>query len=146
MPNIGAQAMSSGDFGESYVAYLLAKAGVEVVRAKTVGFDLFVMDAKKTIFPTKKLIGVSVKARISKVHEKYAPTIPMGSSKVRKAAKIWRAKPWVAVVVGHSNNTFDVYLFPHSRLKSYKGAAKRKDVVSASSLRNATPERVLRLT
>ena len=84
-PRIGSEAMLSGDFGESFIAYLLSKEGIEVARASTVGFDLFAIDADGEIFPKDKIVGISVKARISKIHRKYKPTIPVGSKKIEIA-------------------------------------------------------------
>ena len=44
-PRIGSEAMLSGEFGESFIAYLLSKEGIEVARANTVEFDIFAIDA-----------------------------------------------------------------------------------------------------
>jgi len=44
-PKIGSEALLSADFGESFIAYLLSKEGVDVVRANSVGFDLIAIDA-----------------------------------------------------------------------------------------------------
>jgi hypothetical protein len=56
--------MLSGDFGESFIAYLLSKEGIEVARASTVGFDLFAINAHGEIFPKDKIVGISVNSRI----------------------------------------------------------------------------------
>lgn len=53
--NTGNESISSGDFGESFIAYLLAKEGIDVVRASTIGFDLFAIDHKGKYLPKKKL-------------------------------------------------------------------------------------------
>ena len=63
-PNIGAEAIHSGDFGESFIAYLLSKNGINVVRAHNIGFDLFAIDTKKKVFRTENIVGISVKTRI----------------------------------------------------------------------------------
>lgn len=45
------ESIVSGEFGESFVAYLLVKSGVDVVRASTAGLDLFAIDHTGKIFP-----------------------------------------------------------------------------------------------
>jgi hypothetical protein len=52
------------------------------VRVNAVGFDLFAIDPKGKIFPKNKIVGISVKTRISKANKKFAPTIPLGSRKI----------------------------------------------------------------
>lgn len=132
--NIGSQAMLSGDFGESFVAYLLSKEGINVVRASTVGFDLFVIDRKGKFFPKNKIIGISVKARISKSHNKFVPTIPVGSSKINSSMKIWGIDSFIALVIGSKDKKFDVFLVPFSLIKKLGGGLKRSDVVSVSKI------------
>ncbi len=134
-PRIGIEAMRSGDFGESFVAYLLSKKGVDVVRASTVGFDLFAIDPVGGIFPKNKIVGISVKTRISKTHNKFVPTIPIGESKIRSSMKRWRIEGYVGLVVrSQEEKSFAVFLFPIKNLKKLSGRAKRKDVVAVSKL------------
>jgi hypothetical protein len=87
---VKAESLISGDFGESFGAYLLAKENVDVVRAGTIGFDLFAIDHEGKILEKEKMVGISVKMRVSKFHERYVPTIPVGSQQVIEAQKIWK--------------------------------------------------------
>ena len=61
---IGSDALLSGEFGESFVAYLLSKNDIEVVKVNTVGFDLFAIDSAEKIFPRNEIVGISVKTRV----------------------------------------------------------------------------------
>jgi len=125
--------MLSGDFGESFIAHLLAKKGVYVVRASTVGFDLFAIDSKGGLLPKNKMIGISVKARIAQSHRAFAPTIPMGSEKIKSAMKTWRVGAYMGVVIG-SEGKMDAFLVPFRSLGKLRGKAKRADVLAASEL------------
>lgn len=144
-PRIGSEAILSGDFGESFVAYLLSKEGIDVVRANTVGFDLFAIDSKGKIFPKKKIVGISVKARISKSSKSFKPTIPVGSRKISAAKKTWNTEAWVGIVIGGKDKKFDVFVFPFKELSKLRGKAKRKDVVAVSELHNNPTGKVVRL-
>lgn len=132
--NIGSQAMLSGDFGESFIAYLLSKEGINVVRASTVGFDLFAIDKTGKLLPKNKIVGISVKARISKSHNKFIPTIPIGSEKVKISTKIWNVIPFVGIVIGSKNKKLDCFLAPFGLVEGMRGRSKRKDVLAVSSL------------
>lgn len=132
--NIGSQAMLSGDFGESFVAYLLSKEEINVVRASTVGFDLFAVDKKGKFFPKNKIIGISVKARISKSHDKFVPTIPVGFSKISSSMKIWGIDSFIALVIGSKDKKFDVFLIPFGLIKKLGGGLKRSDFIAVSQI------------
>jgi hypothetical protein len=131
-PRIGSEAMLSGDFGESFIAYLLSKEGIEVARASTVGFDIFAIDANGKIFPKDKIVGISVKARISKTHKNYKPTIPIGSKKIEIAMNRWHVPAWIGIVVGSKDRKLEAFIFPYEELESLHGTAVRKDVVAVS--------------
>jgi len=60
-PGIGLEAMLSTDFGESFIAYLLSKEGVDVVRASSVGFDLLAVDKNGKISLKIKLLAYLLK-------------------------------------------------------------------------------------
>jgi len=131
---VGSEAMLSGDFGESFIAYLLSKEGIEVVRASTVGFDLFAIDSNGAIFPKDKIVGISVKARISKLHKNYKPTIPVGSEKIEASMKTWHVPAWIGIVVGSKERKLEAFIFPYEELKKLHGTAVRPDVVAVSQL------------
>lgn len=133
-PRIGSEAMLSGDFGESFIAYLLSKEGIEVVRASTVGFDLFAIDHNGTIFPKDKMIGISAKARISKSQKNYKPTIPVGSEKIEASMRCWHVPAWIGIVVGSMDKKMEAFVFPYEKLGELHGTAKRPDVVAVSQL------------
>jgi hypothetical protein len=133
-PRIGSEAMLSGDFGESFIAYLLSKEGIEVARASIVGFDLFAIDANGTIFPKDKIVGISVKARISKLHKNYKPTIPVGSEKIEASMSRWHVPAWIGIVVGSKERKLEAFVFPYEELKKLHGTAVRQDVVAVSQL------------
>ena len=146
-PRIGMEAMLSADFGESFVAYLLVKEGVDVVRASSIGFDLFAIDSTGEIFPKNKTVCVSVKTRISKRHKSFAPTIPIDEKKLAMAKETWHADAWVGIVVGStsSSKVLDAFVFPLEDLPKLRGKAKRKNVVAVSQLRRNPTGRVIRL-
>ena len=133
-PRIGSEAMVTGDFGESFIAYLLSKEGIEVARASIVGFDLFVIDSKGTIFPKDKIVGISVKARISKKHKNFVPTISMGSKKIEDSMRIWHVPAWIGVVVGSKEMKLEAYVFPYEELKNLRSRAGTSDVLAVSQL------------
>ena len=60
-------ALVLGDFYESFVSFLLAMRDVHVVRASTIGFDIFAIDSKGDTFPEKKIVGPKTK-NTSKPH------------------------------------------------------------------------------
>lgn len=146
-PRIGMEAMLSTDFGESFIAYLLSKEGVDVVRASSIGFDLFAVDKNGKIFPKGKIACISVKTRISKRYRKYRPTIPVGSKKLMAATEIWSADAWVGIVVGttRQNKELAAFLFPLKDLDKLKGAARREDVVAVSELYENPTDKTIRL-
>ena len=133
-PRIGSKAIVSGDFGESLVAYLFRKEGIEVVRAKTVGFDLFAIDLTGDILPKNEIIGISVKARITKS----SPTIPVGSSKIQESMKTWKISAWIGIVASGGDESFVVFVFPFNELRRLRGKSKRLDVVSVAELYKAS--------
>ena len=137
--------MLSGDFGESFIAYLLSKEGVHVVRASMVGFDLLAIDKTGKIFPTNKLVGISVKARISKSHKKYVPTIPVGSSEILSSAEVWSAEPYLGIVLGSQDQKLATFLVPFKDLGKFKGRATRKDVIATSELYKGRSKYIVRL-
>lgn len=143
--NSGASAMHSGDFGESFIAYLLAKEGVNVVRASTVGFDLFAIDKTGKVLPQDKLVGISAKARVSQAHKKFVPTVPVGSSKMQSSAVIWNAEPYLGMVIGSQDKKLAVFLVPLKDLPQLTGRAKREDVVAVSELYKNSSGNVIRL-
>lgn len=143
--NSGSVAMHSGDFGESFIAYLLAKKGIHVVRAGTVGFDLFAMDKTGKFFPKDKLAGISAKARISESHDRFVPTIPVGSDKIESSSKIWNAEPYLGIVTGSKNNQLAVFLVPLRDLPKLRGKAAREDVIAVSELYKNSSGSVVRL-
>ena len=146
-PKIGSEALLSADFGESFIAYLLSKEGIDVVRASSVGFDLFAIDSIGKVFPKNKIVCVSVKARISKRHKNYRPTIPIGSRKLLAAKKIWNVETWVGIVVGSTRGEKNLaaFIFPLRDLPKLRGKAERKDVVAVSELYKNATGRVVRL-
>ena len=146
-PKMGSEAMHSADFRESFIAYLLSKEGVDVVRASSVGFDLPAIDSRGRIFPKSKTICVSVKARISKRSTKYRPTIPIGSKKLLAAARIWNGDAWVGIVVGstYPGKELAAFIFPQQDLSKLRGTAQRKDVVAVSELYENPTSRAVRL-
>ena len=103
-------------------------------RASTVGFDLFVIDAKGIIFPKEKIVGISVKARISKTHKNYKPTIPVGSEKIEASMRRWHVPAWVGIVVGSRERRLEAFVFPFEELEKLRGTAVRQDVVAVSQL------------
>jgi hypothetical protein len=133
-PRIGSEAIITGDFGESFIAYLLSKEGIEVARASIIGFDLFAIDANGTIFPKDTIVGISVKARISKSHKNFKPTIPVGSDKIRASMRIWHVPAWIGIVVGSMERKLEAFVFPFEELKNLHGTAGRPDVVAVSQL------------
>lgn len=143
--NLGSVAMRSGDFGESFIAYLLAKKGIHVVRAGTVGFDLFAIDKTGKLLPKDKLVGISAKARISESHDKFVPTIPVGSTKMELSSKIWNAEPYLGIVAGSKNNQLAAFLVPLKDLSKLRGKATREDVVAVSELYKNNSGNVVRL-
>lgn len=146
-PKIGSEAMLSADFGESFIAYLLSKEGIDVIRASSVGFDLFAIDTVGKLFPKDKLICISVKARISKRQKNYKPTIPISSEKLLTAKRTWKASAWVGIVVGSTwaQKTLAAFIFPLKDLPRLRGKAQRKDVVAVSELYENPTKRVVRL-
>ncbi len=146
-PKIGSEAMHSADFGESFIAYLLSKEGVDVVRASSVGFDLLAIDNKGKIFPKGKTICVSVKARISKRSRKYRPTIPIGSKKLLTATRIWNANAWVGIVIGSTQyvKELSAFIFPLQDLSRLRGVAQREDVVAVSELYENPTDKTIKL-
>jgi hypothetical protein len=132
--NVGSESGISGDYGESFIAYLLSKKGVNVVRAKTVGFDLFAIDKIGHILPKDKLIGISVKMRASRSNKNYLPTIPMGSTNIIKASRTWNVIPYIGIVVGNKDGSISASVFPFAEMHNLKGRAKRKDVVAFSAI------------
>ncbi len=146
-PKIGSESLLSTDFGESFIAYLLSKEGVDVVRASSVGFDILAVDTAGRIFPKNRIVCISVKARISKSQKNYRPTIPIGSKKLLAAKKIWNAVAWVGIVVGstRADNSLAAFLFPLKDLARLHGSAVREDVVSVSELYENPTKRVVRL-
>jgi hypothetical protein len=133
-PKIGSEAIVTGEFGESLVAFLLSKKGIDVAKAGTVGFDLFAIDAVGRIFPKGKIVGISVKTRFGKKHGSFRPTIPIGSAKIVQAQKTWDIDAWVAVVAGSKDDMPSAFVFPLEDLPKLKGRAKREDVVAISDL------------
>ena len=93
----------------------------------------------------KKIVGVSVKARISKSHERFAPTIPIGSEKIEASRQNWGVNAYVGVVVGNKDGDFDAFIFPHKDLKKLKGGAVRKDVVAVSELLKNPTKKTIKL-
>jgi len=144
---VKAESLISGDFGESFVAYLLAKENVDVVRAGTIGFDLFAIDHEGKILEKEKMVGISVKMRVSKFHERYVPTIPVGSQQVIEAQKIWKLEAWLAIVVGSigREKKLACFLLPFREVARLRGRAKRQDVIAVSELYRETNEAVKRL-
>jgi len=139
------ESLVSGDFGEGFVAYLLAKQGVDVVRAKTMGFDIFAIDHTGALFEKDKTVGVSVKTRISKHHARYVPTVPVGSRQISEAALIWKVEPWLAIVVGSIGQKLACFLLPFKEHQKFTGHATRKDVLAVSELYSDTTRIVKRL-
>ena len=138
-----AEASISGDFGEAFVAWLLAKDGVQVVRAKTVGFDLFAIDPNGRYFDKDKIVGISVKTRISKEHRRFVPTIPIHSEKIKQAQRIWKVEAWIAVVVGSvldGKKELACFILPFKEREKFTGGARRKDVIAVSELYKAAEE------
>lgn len=147
-PKIGSEAILSADFGESFIAYLLSKEGIDVVRANSVGFDLIAIDSDGKIFPKKRYICISVKTRVSKSSNKPRPTIPVGSEKLLKASRIWNADPWVGIVVGNVYGkawNLEAFIFPLEDLSRLQGTSKRRDVVAVSELYKNPTGRVVKL-
>jgi hypothetical protein len=145
-PRIGSEAMLSGEFGESFIAYLLSKEGIDVVRANTVGFDLFAIDTNGKILPKDKIIGISVKARISKLHKSFKPTIPIGSAKVLSSMRTWHVDAWIAIVIGSKEKEkLTAFIFPFEDLSKLSGKAMREDVVAVSELYKNPTGRVITL-
>lgn len=145
-PKIGSEAMLSADFGESFIAYLLSKEGVDVVRASSTGFDILAIDSEGKLLPRRRLICISVKARISKSSANYKPTIPVGSKKLAVAAQLWNAGAWVAIVVGSARHKkLAAFLFPLEDIPKLRRTALREDVVAVSALDENETGNVLRL-
>lgn len=137
-PNIGSEAIHSGDFGESFITYLLSKKGVNVVRARNIGFDLFAIDSRGKIFQKNKIIGISVKARISKTYKKFVPTIPIGSKQIKNSMKAWKTDAWIGIVVGNKDGSLRAFVFPFKNLKYLSNG---KDAVAVSKLDNPARQR-----
>jgi hypothetical protein len=137
--NIGSQSIHSGDFGESFIAYLLSKKGIAVVRARTIGFDLLAIDNTGRLLPKKRIVGISVKTRVSRSHKKYVPTIPIGSVEIKKSMKIWNIQAFIGIVVGSMGNRIDAFVFPFNDIPNLRGNSRRNDVVAVSELfKNST--------
>jgi len=130
----GSEALLSGDFGESFVAYLLAKKGITVARAGTVGFDLLARDHKGNILAKNKISGISVKTRISKRAKRYVPGVPLRSAQTLVAAKRWNAEPYLAVVIGSINNRLDVFIIPFKKALTLSGKIAKHDYLAAAQL------------
>lgn len=143
--NKNSTSIHSGDFGESFIAYLLAKKGIHVVRASTVGFDLFAIDKIGNLLPKDKLVGISAKARISEAHVKFVPTIPVGSTQIESSSKIWNAEPYLGVVIGSKDNQLTAFLVPLKDLPQLRGRATREDIVAVSELYKNSFGNVIRL-
>lgn len=141
----GSEALISGDFGESFVAYLLSKKGISVARASTVGFDLIARDRKGKVLTKNKISGISVKTRISKRAKRYVPGVPLGSSQTLPAAKKWGMKPYLAVVIGSINNHLDVFILPFKDAMRLKGNIAKKDFIAASQLHKNASGTVIKL-
>lgn len=132
---VGGGSLISGDFGESLVAFLLAKEGIDVVRASTIGFDLFAIDHGGRILKKDTMVGISVKMRVSQGASRYEPTIPIGSDKIEEAKRIWKLDAWLAIVVGSVGRNLKCYLLPFEERQQFSGRARRQDVVAPSELR-----------
>lgn len=134
-----------GDFGEDLVATLLAKRGIAVAHAPMEGFDLLALDKKGTVLTKGKLVGISVKTRLLTDNFVSAHTIPIGTSQARKAARIWEAEPWLAVVCGTVGNTLEVFIVPYSESRSFAGRTTSGDKISVTALRNEKSGRANKL-
>lgn len=135
----GKEAAAAGRFGEAYIAHLLAKKGiVDVVQANSSGFDLLAVDEKGHKlnsdglgFRQGKINCISVKDR------KFHSQIPLGYDKLKEAAKIWNADPWVGIVISNPPK-LDAYLIPlGDALKFSSHDANKNDyLLSVAGIRN----------
>lgn len=124
-----------GDFGEHLVGVLLANKGIAVAHAPMEGFDLVASDKKGALLTKKKLVGVSVKTRLLRDNYYSAHTIPIGEGQASKAAQIWQAESWLAVVCGSIGYTLEVFLLPYSECPNFRGESTNEDRVSVTALR-----------
>jgi hypothetical protein len=126
----------AGDFGEHLVGVLLAKRGIAVAHAPMEGFDLIALDKRGVLLTKDKLIGISVKTRLLKDNEYSAHTIQTGADQANKAARIWQAEPWLAVVCGSVGYTLEAFLLPYSVSQNFRGKTRSSGLVSVTALRD----------
>ena len=125
--NIGEHVKISGEFGETILAYCLAKEYLHVIVARSAGFDLVVKDTKGKIFPKSKTIAISVKTSKGK---SWSKNLKKDYEIFKNYSKIWNYEPYFAFVTSK-----DIILFP-AKLSKYKEVTTPKGSVSAPKLRN----------
>jgi hypothetical protein len=128
----------AGDFGEHLVGVILAKSGIAVAHAPMEGFDLIALDKKGVFLTKERLVGISVKTRLQRDNYISADVIDIGADQANKAAQIWQAEPWLAVVCGSIGYTLEVFLLPYSESSNFRGKTRSGGLVSVTALRNDT--------
>lgn len=127
-----------GDFGEFVTAYYLTKLGINVLRADTVCFDLFITDSRGVVFPKKATCGISVKIRDRSNTTRSCTIVRSDLPQIESYAKKWGIEPWLCHLIiskKGGQRTLEGFLFPLSEAPKFLGEGKRKFAISFSKLR-----------
>jgi hypothetical protein len=138
MARISEESNIVGNFGEYVTAFYLVKLGINVLRADTVCFDLFVTDSKGIIFPKNETCGISVKARDRSNTTKSCTIERKDFPKIESHAKKWRIHPWICHIIIFKKNgqrILEGFIFTWREAKKYFSGRKRKYAISFSRLR-----------
>lgn len=114
----------------------MTKMDVAVAHAPMEGFDLIALDRKGKALSKGKLVGISVKTRLLTGNNYSAHTLSTGVENASKAAKIWRAEPWLAIVCGSIGYSLEVFLLPYSKCEMFAGRTTTSNRISVTSLRD----------
>lgn len=128
--NIGEDVMVSGKFGEALLAYWLVKQKLKVIFANTVGFDLLVVDKKKKIFSSRRMIGISVKARQQNSPSFGKAQVESWIKKMNDAEKSWDLEPYFCLITSKEILLFPVEIAKNKSTRTYNGR------LSFSKIRN----------
>ncbi|MCW1295283.1 MAG: hypothetical protein QXD02_04540 [Candidatus Parvarchaeum sp.] len=127
--HVAEEAIVTGDFGEAAVALALSKKGIMVLRSQTIGIDLLAIDNSKAVFPTDRLIGISVKTRLT---ESPSLNVEKDIKKLKRIAREWKFDPWFAFL-----DAENLYIFPINETKN-KEVLTNSGAISFSKLNNKT--------
>lgn len=137
------ESRSIGNFGESLLSFFLVKNGVNVVESDAAVFDLFVKDHEKRLFPTSKLIGISVKTRSRLPPHGSSTTIPFPFKNIPLASKIWNLEPYLSCIL-ITKKKLECFIFPFTIANGLVSSQKRKNAISISKLRKSEDKRIIK--